>query len=111
MNQPKLAETQDDQLLHSINIQLNKKKFTILMDKISLVNGVVAGVLQLESLNGFANFSIVYITCILLYILWICQLKPSKYYASVWNDLLIENFMRHLLNFVMTWTFTFAIVD
>lgn len=110
MSEPTLNNTQNGQLLDLANVQSNKKKFVTLMDKISLINGVMAGILQLESFTGFANFAIVYTATICLYVVWICQSKPTKYYVTVWNDLLFENMIRHLLNFIMSWTFAYAMV-
>lgn len=92
------------------NVNYNKKIYVDLMDKICLVSGVVNGILQFESLAGFRNFFIIYFTCMIVYILFICKGKPSNYYRSVINDLVFETLTRELLGFIMAWTFSYALV-
>ncbi|CAL9730082.1 ER membrane protein complex subunit 6 [Monosporozyma unispora] len=92
------------------NVNYNKKAYIDFMDKISLLSGVVNGILQFESLAGFRNFFIMYFTCLFAYILFICKGKPSRFYGNVINDLIIETIMRELLGFIMAWTFSYALV-
>ncbi|KAK5779850.1 Emc6p PWA37_001791 [Arxiozyma heterogenica] len=92
------------------NVNYNKKMYVNVMDKISLMSGTVTGILQYESLTGFRNFFIIYFGCIIIYILFICKGKPSRFYANVFNDLVFEHLVRELLGFVMAWTFSFALV-
>lgn len=92
------------------NAMENKKTYVNLMDKISLISGVVTGILQLESWSGFRNFFIIYFTSMIIYILMICKRQPSRFYGNVINDLIFEVFMRELLGFIMAWTFSYALV-
>lgn len=93
------------------NVNYNKKLYLNMMDKISLISGTVTGILQYESLTGFCNFFIIYFGCIVIYILYICKRKPSRFYANVINDLIFEHLVRELLGFVMAWTFSYALVS
>lgn len=92
------------------NMNYNKKMYINLMDKIALISGTVTGILQYESLAGFRNFFIIYFGCIILYVLFICKGKPSRFYGNVINDLIFEQLVRELLGFVMAWTFSYALV-
>lgn len=93
------------------NMAENKKKYITLLDKVTLASGIVTGILQLESLAGFLSFLTVYLLSCLIYILWICQCRPARFYESIFNDLVAENFMRELLAFIMAWTFSYALVE
>ncbi|AQZ09580.1 EMC6 (YLL014W) [Zygosaccharomyces parabailii] len=88
----------------------NKKALLWVQDSTTLVFGIGAGILQLESFKGFAMFLAGYSGISLLYILWICKLQPAKYYQSPINDILIESFVRELTGYVMAWTFSYALV-
>lgn len=88
----------------------NKKALLWVQDSTTLVFGVGAGILQLESFNGFAMFVAGYLGVSLLYTIWICRVQPGKYYQSPINDILIESFIRELTGYVMAWTFSYALV-
>lgn len=94
----------------SLNIQANKKVLLYLQDSTSLVFGLGAGILQLESWDGFIAFLIGYMAVCVVYILWICQLKPQKFYESPIQDIIMDSFFRELTGFVMAWTFSYALV-
>ena len=81
-----------------------------LLDNISLISGLVTGILQFESLAGFRNFLIIYFVCIIIYILFICKGKPSRFYGNVINDLIFEQLVRNFLGFVMAWMFSYELV-
>lgn len=88
----------------------NKKALLWVQDSTTLVFGIGAGILQLESFKGFTMFVAGYFGVSLLYILWICKLQPGKYYQSPINDILIESFVRELTGYIMAWTFSYALV-
>lgn len=88
----------------------NKRALLWVQDSTSLVLGVGAGILQLESLKGFTMFVAGYLSVALLYIMWICRLQPNKYYQSPINDIFMESFVRELTGYVMAWTFSYALV-
>ncbi|CCK71671.1 Emc6p KNAG_0H02560 [Huiozyma naganishii CBS 8797] len=100
-----------DPLKSGVNIALNKQTYVTYLDKICLVNGVAAGVLQLESLRGFLQFFVVYFACALIYVLIICKRQPSRFYEGVVNDLIFANVTRELMGFVMAWTFSYALIN
>ncbi|QLQ81094.1 hypothetical protein HG537_0E04490 [Torulaspora globosa] len=93
-----------------VNVASNKKRLLLLQDKTSLVVGLAAGILQLESLNGFYMFIGSFMSIGALYILWICQLKPYKYYQNPIQEIFLEHFFRELMGFVMAWTFSYALI-
>lgn len=104
------SATSASHLQNMDNVIFNKKAYINFMDKIALVSGVVNGILQFESLAGFRNFFIIYFTCLIAYILFICKGKPSRFYGNVINDLIFETLMRELLGFIMAWTFSYALI-
>ncbi|QLL33533.1 hypothetical protein HG536_0E04440 [Torulaspora globosa] len=93
-----------------VNVAANKKRLLLLQDSTSLVVGIAAGILQLESLNGFYMFIGSFLSIGALYIIWICQLKPHKYYQSPVQEVFFEPFFRELMGFVMAWTFSYALI-
>ncbi|CCE92677.1 Emc6p TDEL_0E04340 [Torulaspora delbrueckii] len=92
------------------NVVANKKRLLRLQDSTSLTMGLAAGILQLESLKGFYMFVASFMSIGLLYVVWICQLKPSKYYQSPIQEIFMDSFFRELMGFVMAWTFSYALV-
>lgn len=92
------------------NIMINKKSLLYVQDSTSLVFGLAAGILQLESWDGFLAFLGCYTTVCLIFILWTCQLKPQKFFQSPIQDIFIESLFRELTGFVMAWTFSYALV-
>lgn len=98
------------ELTDSENVMLNKKRLLKLQDSTSLVIGLGAGILQLESLEGFYLFIGSYMSIGLLFILCICQSRPQKFYQSPIQDIFLESFFRELTGFIMAWTFSYALV-
>ncbi|CCE65845.1 hypothetical protein TPHA_0N00640 [Tetrapisispora phaffii CBS 4417] len=92
------------------NIIKNKKSLLYVQDSTSLVFGLGAGIIQLESLNGFGFFLICYFSVSFLYSTWICQSNPSKYYLNPLYEIYFESLFRELTGYVMAWTFSYAIV-
>lgn len=92
------------------NVVANKKRLLRLQDSTSLIMGLAAGILQLESLKGFYMFVASFTVISALYVVWICQLKPSKFYQSPIQEIFLESFFRELMGYVMAWTFSYALV-
>lgn len=92
------------------NVAANKKRLLRLQDSTSLVMGFAAGILQLESLKGFYMFVGSFISVGLLYVTWICQLKPNRFYQSPIQEIFMDSFFREMMGFVMAWTFSYALV-
>lgn len=92
------------------NVVANKKRLLRLQDSTSLTMGLAAGILQLEFLKGFYMFVASFMSIGLLYVVWICQLRPSKYYQSPIQEIFMDSFFRELMGFVMAWTFSYALV-
>ncbi|QLG70608.1 hypothetical protein HG535_0A05490 [Zygotorulaspora mrakii] len=98
------------ELLDSENIIRNKKKLEKLQDSTSLVIGLGAGILQFESLQGFYMFIGSYILIGVLFSIWVCQCKPSQFFQSPVQEIFFQSFFRELTGFVMSWTFSYALI-
>ncbi|GCF01632.1 hypothetical protein ZYGM_000233 [Zygosaccharomyces mellis] len=99
-----------NEVMSSEYVAGNKRVLLWVQDSTALAFGIGAGILQLESFNGFAMFIGGYLSVALLYIVWICRLQPAKYYQSPMNDIFVESFVRELTGYVMAWTFSYALV-
>ncbi|AET40963.1 Emc6p Ecym_7111 [Eremothecium cymbalariae DBVPG len=92
------------------SIGFNKSRLLYVHDLTSLVFGCGAGILQLESQKGFGMFIASYIFVSLLFVVWICQLNPQKYFQNPVKDIFFNSLIRELAGFVMSWTFTYALL-
>nr|CAI6644450.1 ASN_HP1_G0034380.mRNA.1.CDS.1 [Saccharomyces cerevisiae] len=70
------------QINATANVVDNKKRLLFVQDSSALVLGLVAGFLQIESVHGFIWFLILYNLINVIYIVWICQLQPGKFYQN-----------------------------
>ena len=98
------------QINATANVVDNKKRLLFVQDSSALVLGLVAGFLQIESVHGFIWFLILYNLINVIYIVWICQLHPGKFYQSPLQDIFFESFFREITGFVMAWTFGYALI-
>ncbi len=98
------------QINATANVVDNKKRLLFVQDSSALVLGLVAGFLQIESVHGFIWFLILYNLINVIYIVWICQLQPGKFYQSPLQDIFFESFFREITGFVMAWTFGYALI-
>lgn len=106
-----MSSEDDSTKVHSTqNIVSNKRALLYIQDSTSLVFGLGAGILQLESLFGFSLFFLCYTMVSSLYVAWICQFQPSAYHMSPINEIYFESLFRELTGFVMAWTFSYAFV-
>ncbi|EDO15777.1 hypothetical protein Kpol_478p13 [Vanderwaltozyma polyspora DSM 70294] len=97
--------------IHSFeNVSSNKKTLLYLLDSTSLVFGIGAGILQLESIYGFLMFFCCYFVVSTIFIAYICKFKPSKYYVNPIQEIYFDSLFRELAGFVMAWTFSYAFV-
>lgn len=88
----------------------NGKTLQYIQDATMLTAGVAAGILQLESFNGFGMFVLAYTIMNLTFIGWFCKLKPSNYFESPVQQIWLNPLFRELAGFVMTWTFAITFV-
>lgn len=93
-----------------VSIEFNRKVILRIQDITSLVYGCGAGILQLESLQGFGLFAISYISVALVFFVWFCRFQPGKYFQSPIQEVLIDSLFRELAGFVMAWTFVYALL-
>ncbi|AGO09840.1 AaceriAAL151Cp [[Ashbya] aceris (nom. inval.)] len=98
-------------ILSTRSVTFNKKRLLYVHDMTSLVFGCGAGILQLESLQGFIMFAACYLSISAIFVMWLCKFEPSKYFQSPVQDILLVSFFRELAGFVMAWTFTYALVS
>ncbi|CCH62489.1 hypothetical protein TBLA_0H02030 [Henningerozyma blattae CBS 6284] len=105
-----MSEDMFSQVKSSTNIQINKQRLLYVQDITTLLFGLGSGILQLESLQGFAMFFIGFCFINLLYIGILCKFQPVKYYVNPLQEIFMDNFVRELTGYVMSWTFSYAIV-
>ncbi|CCF57829.1 hypothetical protein KAFR_0D01820 [Kazachstania africana CBS 2517] len=101
----------EKQVKSQSNIIENKKRYVTLLDKIILINGIVSGILQLESMSGFLSFIAVYLISSFLFVAFICKFRVSKYLENSIGDLIFEHIVREFLGYVMAWTFSYALIN
>ncbi|CCC67241.1 hypothetical protein NCAS_0A06830 [Naumovozyma castellii] len=104
------AEDQFSRVRSTVNVGSNKKSLLFVQDSTMLIIGLGAGILQLESLNGFLMFAICYILVSIVFVLWLCEGKPGRFFENPIQDILMDSFFRELMGFIMAWTFSYALV-
>ncbi|AMD22792.1 HHR023Cp [Eremothecium sinecaudum] len=98
------------QLKSPRSITFNNKQLRYVQDMTTLAFGCGAGILQLESLEGFAMFFVSYIAVGFLFMIWLCQGEPSKYFSNPVQDVFFSSLVRELAGFIMAWTFVYALL-
>ncbi|AAS50215.1 AAL151Cp [Eremothecium gossypii ATCC 10895] len=98
-------------ILSSRSVSFNKKRLLYVHDITSLVFGCGAGILQLESLQGFIMFAVSYLSISAIFAMRLCKFEPSKYFQNPVQDIILTSLFRELAGFVMAWTFTYALLS
>ncbi|SGZ56966.1 CIC11C00000003653 [Sungouiella intermedia] len=99
-----------DPLYFPPNILANKQKLQRLQDVMSLALGVGAGVLCLESLNGFFFFLVTFSLSNLSFFLLCCEGKPESFFQNPWKEIFLDGISSSLAGYVMMWCLTYALV-
>ncbi|XP_027330812.1 ER membrane protein complex subunit 6-like [Abrus precatorius] len=90
------------------NIQNNMKIIYYSRTFLSIIGGVVAGILGFTSLKGFVfYFFLMALTS--LGIIAKARFSIHSYFDS-WNRVLLDGFLGGLMSFVLFWTFAYDIV-
>ncbi|KAK7246243.1 hypothetical protein RIF29_41104 [Crotalaria pallida] len=94
--------------LNAENMQSNMKIIYYSRTFLSIIGGVVAGILGFTSLKGFVfYFLLMAVTSVGL----IAKAKFSIHtYFDSWNRVLLDGFLGGLMSFVLFWTFAYDIV-
>uniref|UniRef100_A0A2P2M5B2 ER membrane protein complex subunit 6 n=1 Tax=Rhizophora mucronata TaxID=61149 RepID=A0A2P2M5B2_RHIMU len=98
----------DLQTFSAENLQSNMKVIYYSRTFLSIIGGVIAGILGLTGLTGFIfYFLIMAITSIGL----IAKARFSiQSYFDLWNQVALDGFLGGLMSFVLFWTFAYDIV-
>lgn len=93
-----------------LNINTNKQKLQYIQDVASLVLGVVAGIITLESLNGFLFFFAgLSLTNAAFYLL--CgQGKIQKFFQNPFQEIFVQGIAGNLPGYIMMWCLVYALV-
>ncbi|XP_071702611.1 uncharacterized protein [Rutidosis leptorrhynchoides] len=90
------------------NLQSNMKVIYYSRTFMSIVGGVIAGILGFTGLMGFVFYLLV------MAITSICLTAKTGFsihsYFDSWNGVLLDGFLGGLLSFVLFWTFAYDIV-
>ncbi|CAK7326303.1 unnamed protein product [Dovyalis caffra] len=99
----------DLQTFRAENLQSNMKVIYYSRTFLSIIGGVIAGILGFTGLAGFVlYFLIMAITSIAL----IAKAKFSIHaYFDSWNRVVLDGFLGGLMSFVLFWTFAYDIID
>ncbi|KAJ8647796.1 hypothetical protein MRB53_000819 [Persea americana] len=95
-------------IFNAENLQTNMKVIYYSRTFLSIIGGVVAGILGLTGLMGFIfYFLIMAITSIGL----AAKAKFSVHsYFDCWNRIILDGFLSGLMSFVLFWTFAYDII-
>ncbi|CAL0300980.1 unnamed protein product [Lupinus luteus] len=90
------------------NMQSNMKIIYYSRTFLSIIGGVVAGILGFTGLKGFVFY------ILLMAVTSIGLLAKAKFsihtYFDSWNRVLLDGFLSGLMSFVLFWTFAYDIV-
>ncbi|KAJ4721964.1 ER membrane protein complex subunit 6-like [Melia azedarach] len=100
--------TNDLQIFNTENLQSNMKVIYYSRTFLSIIGGVIAGILGFTGLTGFIfYFLIMAITSVGL--MAKAKFSVQSYFDS-WNRILLDGFLGGLMSFVLFWTFAYDIV-
>ncbi|CCG23677.1 Emc6 protein [Candida orthopsilosis Co 90-125] len=93
-----------------LSISTNKQKLQYIQDVASLVLGVVAGIITLESLKGFLFFfGGLSLTNAAFYVL--CgQGNIHKFFQSPFQEIFVSGVVGNLPGYIMMWCLVYALV-
>eukprot|EP00257_Ricinus_communis_P018002 XP_015576581.1 ER membrane protein complex subunit 6 [Ricinus communis] len=105
----KSSEAANDlQTFSAENLQSNMKVIYYSRTFLSIIGGVIAGILGLTGLNGFIFYFLVMATTS-IGLLAKAKFSVHSYFGS-WNQIILDGFFSGLLSFVLFWTFAYDIV-
>lgn len=100
--------TDDIPTFNAENLQNNMKMIYYSRTFLSIIGGVIAGILGFTGLNGFIfYFLVMAITSVGL----AAKARFSIHsYFDCWNRIILDGFLSGLMSFVLFWTFAYDIV-
>ncbi|KAK6200131.1 Rab5-interacting protein-domain-containing protein [Scheffersomyces amazonensis] len=97
-------------IIYPPSIQSNHQKLQRAQDIASLVLGIGAGILTLESAYGF-SFYLVGITITNgMFFAVCCQNQPDKFFTNPIRDIFFEGIFSNVPGFIMMWCLVYALV-
>ncbi|GMH28557.1 hypothetical protein Nepgr_030400 [Nepenthes gracilis] len=98
----------DIPIFNAENIQNNMKIIYYSRTFLSIVGGVIAGIL---GFTGFAGFVLYFLVMAVTSVGLIAKAKFSvQSYFDSWNRVILDGFLGGLMSFVLFWTFAYDIV-
>ncbi|KAH9766285.1 ER membrane protein complex subunit 6 [Citrus sinensis] len=93
----------DLQIFNAENLQSNMKVIYYSRTFLSIIGGVIAGILGFTGLMGFVFYFLI------MAITSVCLMAKAKFsvhsYFDSWNRILLDGFLGGLMSFVLFWTY------
>lgn len=99
-----------EQVIYGPNVDINKKKLQHVHDVMSLVLGVGAGVLTLESIWGFLMYTAGLTLTNVVFYIFVCEGRPSAYFRKPVQEIFVDGILSNLAGYVMMWCLVYALV-
>ncbi|GAV71682.1 Rab5ip domain-containing protein [Cephalotus follicularis] len=100
--------TKDDLTFSAENLQSNMKVIYYSRTFLSIIGGVIAGILGFTGLTGFVFY---FLVMAFASVGLIAKAKCSIHlYFDSWNRVVLDGFVGGLMSFVLFWTFAYDIV-
>ncbi|XP_038880512.1 ER membrane protein complex subunit 6 [Benincasa hispida] len=108
-SEKKSSDAADDlPIFNAENLQNNLKIIYYSRTFLSIIGGVIAGILGFTGLNGFIFYFIV-MAITSLALATKAGFSFRSYFES-WNQILLDGFLSGLMSFVLFWTFAYDII-
>lgn len=102
---------EQERLLYQPNIQRNHGKLQHLHSIMTLALGTGAGILTLESFQGFVTYFVgLTITNVVFYIVC-CKGQADSFFESPIKEIFISSMPEYLPGFIMMWCLVYALVN
>lgn len=99
-----------DTVYYPPSIEVNKQKLQHVQDISSLVLGVVAGILTLESFSGFLLYFLGFTVANGLFYSICGEGQPNKYFKKPIQEIFINGLHGNIPAFIMMWCLVYALV-
>ena len=99
-----------EQVIYGPNVDINKKKLQHVHDVMSLVLGVGAGVLTLESIWGFLMYTAGLTLTNVVFYIFVCAGRPRGYFPKPVQGIFVDGILGNLAGYVMMWCLVYALV-
>lgn len=99
-----------DVVMSAENLQKNLKVTQNSRTFLSIIAGVLAGIMGFTSLTGFVFYFVVMLITSVGLIAKAGFFSSDLWYFDSWNRLLFDRFLGGLMSFVLFWTFAYDLV-